>query len=138
MAVALVAPVCAGGVRFRRSPRPAHRVTPGARQVPGRDPPNVARLVWTPVPGVGLGRSRVHVARDAPREADAPRAVRAEASAAPARSPSWDEADEREDVDGGRLPGTTSDEYVRKARSGVAGLQPSSTVCEDMYCTDPG
>ena len=140
MAVALVAPAGAGGVRFRRAPRPAHRVTPGARKVPGGADrsPNVARLVRTPVPGVGLGRSRACVARDAPREADEPRDVRAEASVAPARSPSWDEADELEDVGGGGLPSTSSDEYVRQARSGVAGLQPSSTVCEDMYCTDPG
>jgi predicted membrane chloride channel (bestrophin family) len=32
----------------------------------------------------------------------------------------------------------TSGEYVKRQRSGIAGLQPSSSVCEDMYCTDPG
>ena len=102
MAVSLVAPIGAGGVRFRRARSPAHRVTPGARKVPGDErSPNVARLVRTPVPGVGLGRSRACVARDAPREADEPRDVRAEASAAPVRSPSWDEADELEVVGGG-------------------------------------
>ncbi len=32
----------------------------------------------------------------------------------------------------------TSGEYVKRQRSGIAGLQPSSSVCDDMYCTDPG
>ena len=32
----------------------------------------------------------------------------------------------------------SSGEYVKRQRSGIAGLQPTSMVCEDMYCTDPG
>ena len=70
MAAALVASFGASEVRFRRAHHRAHRVTPGARKAPGgheRYTPNVARLVRTPVPGVGLGRPRASVARDAPR-----------------------------------------------------------------------
>jgi len=144
------APVVAGvgAVRFRRTTTKARRTepSPGGRAIPAKATPVIFphdRLLRTSIPGSGGPRRSRHrcVPRSLNDETNEKRDVRADASSAPVRSPSWDQDDEvvRVDIDvSSAAPHVSSDEYVKKSRSGIAGLQPSTAVCEDMYCTDPG
>jgi putative membrane protein len=129
------AAVGVGAVRFRRAPHGAEPGTASRHGTPQKNSPTrrfEARVLRMPIPaGCGTPRSKLCIPRSLD-EKDEARDVRLSASAAPALSNSWDADDEVVAVN------VSSDEYVKKARSGVAGLQPKSAVCEDMYCTDPG
>ena len=91
------------------------------------------------------GRAKTARVEPSPRRARGLR-VRSEALSRPLPSQSEgrsrDEDDELSVVPSAdpepSLHPLSSGEYVKRQRSGIAGLQPASTVCEDMYCTDPG